>query len=191
MITNLNSNETKSETEDPKSINEEETANSIQEKIDFVIIYNKKKLNINFPIDSTVAELKKHVQSLISVPQAMQKVMFKGLAKDEQTLRSLGVTTGNKYTLNNCLINVIYVMLMLKFICNFTGAKVMVVGSKLDDVLAISVPNKQEIAAEESATSVNKEPLSQQKMHRKVLDKGIPDDAMPGILDSRVTISQS
>lgn len=46
----------------------------------------------------------------------MQKVMIKGLAKDEKTLRELGVVK---------------------------GAKVMVVGSKLDDVLAVSSPSKQ------------------------------------------------
>lgn len=50
------------------------------------------------------------------VPQSMQKVMIKGLAKDERTLRELGVVK---------------------------GAKVMVVGSKLDDVLAVSTPSKQ------------------------------------------------
>jgi hypothetical protein len=42
--------------------------------------------------------------------------MIKGLAKDERTLRELGVVK---------------------------GAKVMVVGSKLDDVLAVSAPSKQ------------------------------------------------
>lgn len=61
----------------------------------------------------------------------------------------------------------------------------MIVGSKLDDVLAVSIPTKHEFA-EESASASSKEPLSQQKLHRKVLDKGIPEDAMPGILDSKV-----
>lgn len=46
----------------------------------------------------------------------MQKVMIKGLAKNDRTLRELGVTK---------------------------GSKVMVVGSKLDDVIAVSTPNKQ------------------------------------------------
>ncbi|XP_035728356.1 ubiquitin domain-containing protein UBFD1-like isoform X1 [Vespa mandarinia] len=128
-----------------------------QEKIDFKVIYNKQKININFALDGTVAELKAHLQNIISVPQVMQKVMFKGLAKDDQTLRNLGVTK---------------------------GAKVMIVGSKLDDVLAVSIPSKQDLADEASSTA-SKEPLSQQKIHRKILDKGIPDDVMPGILDSK------
>lgn len=64
----------------------------------------------------------------------------------------------------------------------------MIVGSKLDDVLAVSIPTKQDLI-DETVSSVSKEPLSQQKVHRKVLDKGIPEDVMPGILDSKVATS--
>lgn len=39
-------------------------------------------------------ELKHYLQNIISVPEAMQKVMFKGLAKDNQTLKSLGIVKG-------------------------------------------------------------------------------------------------
>lgn len=46
----------------------------------------------------------------------MQKVMIKGLAKDEKTLRELGVTR---------------------------GSKVMVVGSKLDDVVSVNTPKSE------------------------------------------------
>ncbi|KAI4484226.1 hypothetical protein M0804_007682 [Polistes exclamans] len=134
--------------------------NISEEKIDFKVIYNKQKINVNFALDGTVAELKTHLQNIISVPHVMQKVMFKGLAKDEQTLRNLGVTKGE-----DC-------------------AKVMIVGSKLDDILAVSIPSKQDLA-DEASSAASKEPLSQQKVHRKVLDKGMPDDVMPGILDSK------
>ena len=70
----------------------EETA---RENIDFKVVYNKRKIDVSFDLDGTVADLKTHLQSIISVPAAMQKVMIKGLAKDKQTLRSLGVTNGN------------------------------------------------------------------------------------------------
>lgn len=95
------------------------------------------------------------------VPQAMQKVMIKGLAKDDRTLKELGVTK---------------------------GAKIMVVGSKLDDVLAVSTPSQLDLS-EEKAAVLTKEPFCRQKMHRKVLDKGIPDDAMPGIKHLKVIVS--
>lgn len=39
---------------------------------------------------------------------------------------------------------------------------------------------------EEKTTSVSKEPFCKQKQHRKVLDKGVPDDVMPGIKNAKV-----
>lgn len=63
----------------------------------------------------------KHVSIMLfkfflGIPKALQKVMFKGLARDEQTLRAIGITQ---------------------------GAKVMIVGSKLHDVLAVSGVSKE------------------------------------------------
>lgn len=48
----------------------------------------------------------------------------------------------------------------------------------------------QDVAEEKSNTSTTKEPFCKQKMHRKVLDKGVPDDVMPGILNSKVSSSR-
>ena len=156
-----NAKELTTEQENNIDKSQDTTATALQEppteNINFTVIYNKQKISVNFALDGTVAELKIHLQKIISVPQAMQKVMFKGLAKDDQTLRNLGITK---------------------------GAKVMIVGSKLDDVLAVSIPTKQDLI-DEAVSAVSKEPLSQQKVHRKVLDKGIPEDVMPGILDSK------
>ena len=59
-----------------------------------------------------------------------------GLAKDHQTLRELKVTK---------------------------GAKIMVVGSTLNDVLSVTAPTQQEMN-ETTKTSSSKEPLSQQKV---------------------------
>ncbi|XP_001605168.1 ubiquitin domain-containing protein UBFD1 [Nasonia vitripennis] len=167
LLSNSNSTEASNETtpgDHSSTLNNEEDnvpetdkKEDLREKIDFKVIYNKKKIDITFALDGTVAELKGHLQNIISVPQSMQKIMIKGLAKDDQTLRSLGVTK---------------------------DAKVMIVGSKLDDVLAVSIPTKQELA-EEAAAAASKEPLSQQKLHRKVLDKGVPEDVMPGILETQ------
>lgn len=104
----------------------------------------------------------------------MQKVMFKGLLPEDKTLRDIKITN---------------------------GAKIMVVGSTINDVLAVNTPKEviqQEVKAEEN----KKEPLCRQKVgsltplqmhacsrcvyecvlssqqHRKVLDKGKPDDIM-------------
>lgn len=125
------------------------------EPVDFKVIYNKKKFDINFGSDNTVGELKNHLQSVIEIPPAMMKVMIKGLAKDEMTLKRLGVTK---------------------------GSKIMVVGSSLNDVLAVSkTPTEAEKKAASTSSSNKEDTLSKQKMHKKILDKGKPDDVMAGI----------
>eukprot|EP00088_Acartia_fossae_P054658 TRINITY_DN629_c0_g1_i1.p1 TRINITY_DN629_c0_g1~~TRINITY_DN629_c0_g1_i1.p1 ORF type:complete len:294 (-),score=74.14 TRINITY_DN629_c0_g1_i1:136-1017(-) len=128
------------------------------EKIDFKVVYNKKKFDVSFGSEETVGALKSHLQDVIGVPSTMQKVMIKGLAKDEMTLKKLGVSK---------------------------GSKIMVVGSTLNDVLEVTKkPSVQQLKEEESKDA-QKESLSQQKQHKKVLEKGLPDDVMPGIKNSR------
>ena len=66
----------------------------------------------------------------------MQKVMYKGLLPEDKTLREIKITN---------------------------GAKVMVVGSTMNDVLAVNTPKEviqQEVKAEEN----KKEPLCSQKV---------------------------
>lgn len=66
----------------------------------------------------------------------MQKVMYKGLVPEDKTLREMKM---------------------------MSGAKVMVVGSTINDVLAVSTPKEvmqQEVKAEEN----KKEPLCRQKV---------------------------
>ena len=124
------------------------------EKVEFKVVFNKKKYDISFGIDDTIGALKVHLADIINVPNTMQKVMFKGLAKDEMSLRQVGVVK---------------------------GSKVMVVGSTLSDVLEVAKkPSAQEVkeAAKEEAV---KEAWAAQTAHKKVLDKGKPEDAMPGI----------
>lgn len=127
------------------------------EEVDFKVIYNKKKYDITFPIDSDVGALKSHLQTLIGIPPAMMKVMIKGLAKDEMPLRKLGVTK---------------------------GSKVMVVGSSLNDVLKVSTKDAAAAAAADLSEDASKEEkltTCKLKQHKRILDMGKPDDAMVGI----------
>ncbi|OWK50711.1 Ubiquitin domain-containing protein UBFD1 [Lonchura striata] len=124
-----------------------------RELVELKVIWNKNKYDVKFCLDGTGAELKQKIHSLTGLPPAMQKVMFKGLLPEEKTLREIKVTN---------------------------GAKIMVVGSTINDVLAVNTPKEaaqQEVKAEEN----KKEPLCRQKQHRKVLDKGKPDDVMPSV----------
>ncbi|KAK5642339.1 hypothetical protein RI129_008506 [Pyrocoelia pectoralis] len=132
----------------------------IEELIEVKVIYNKNKYDVSTPANSTVSDFKKQLQGLLGVPDSMQKLMYKGLLQDNKTLSSLGI---NK------------------------GAKIMLVGSTLNDVLAVSSVTKQDVAELEKASSA-KEPLCKQKIHRKVLDKGLPEDVMPGIKDLKESL---
>ncbi|XP_005007595.1 ubiquitin domain-containing protein UBFD1 isoform X1 [Cavia porcellus] len=123
------------------------------ELVDLKIIWNKTKHDVKVPLDSTGSELKQKIHSITGLPPAMQKVMYKGLVPEDKTLREIKVTS---------------------------GAKIMVVGSTINDVLAVNTPkdaSQQDAKAEEN----KKEPLCRQKQHRKVLDKGKPEDVMPSV----------
>ncbi|XP_045471670.1 ubiquitin domain-containing protein UBFD1-like [Harmonia axyridis] len=130
-----------------------ENGQGTEELIEIKIIYSKKKYDVQISQDATVATLKKQLQGLLGVPDSMQKLMFKGLLQDNQTLKSAGVVK---------------------------GTKIMLVGSTLKDVLAVSSVSKQDLAEAEKA-STTKEPLCKQKLHKKIIDKGVPDDILPGI----------
>ncbi|GAA6218066.1 ubiquitin domain-containing protein UBFD1 isoform X1 [Lates japonicus] len=135
------------------SISNGDDADDKQERVDLKIIWNKNKYDLKIPVDSTGAKLKERIHSLTGLPPAMQKVMYKGLLPEDKTLREIKITN---------------------------GAKIMVVGSTINDVLAVNTPKEviqQEVKAEEN----KKEPLCRQKQHRKVLDKGKPEDIMPAI----------
>ncbi|XP_066496598.1 ubiquitin domain-containing protein UBFD1 [Tiliqua scincoides] len=124
-----------------------------KELVELKVIWNKNKYDFKFPLDSTGADLKQKIHSLTGLPPAMQKVMFKGLVPEDKTLREIKV---------------------------INGAKIMVVGSTINDVLAVNTPKdaaQQEVKSEET----KKEPLCRQKQHRKVLDKGKPEDVMPSV----------
>ena len=124
------------------------------EKVEFKVIFNKKKHDVTFPLDNDVGALKSHLQPLIGIPPAMMKVMIKGLARDEMTLRKLGVSK---------------------------GSKVMVVGSSINDVLQMSSAPKDTAGAKGSGASGKEESsVTKIKQHKKILDRGKPDDLMPG-----------
>lgn len=145
----------------PKA-NEDDKVNDM-EMVEFKIVFNKKKYDISFGLDDTVGALKVHLQDIISVPSTMQKIMIKGLAKDEMSLRKLGVVK---------------------------GSKVMVIGSTLNDVLEVAKkPTPQQIRELEKEEKKT-ESWSQMKIHKKVLERGKPEDAMVGIKNTREGLPQ-
>ncbi|TKS92156.1 Ubiquitin domain-containing protein UBFD1 [Collichthys lucidus] len=117
------------------SISNGDDVDEKQEMVDLKIIWNKNKYDLKIPVDDTGAKLKESIHSLTGLPPAMQKVMYKGLLPEDKTLREIKITN---------------------------GAKIMVVGSTINDVLAVNTPKEviqQEVKAEEN----KKEPLCRQK----------------------------
>ena len=128
------------------------------------MIYNKKKFDVSFPIDSDIGALKAHLQTLIGIPPAMMKVMIKGLAKDEMTLRMLGIAK---------------------------GTKVMVVGSSLTDILKVSATKDVAGAsspsqAQAEETDKDKLTTSKLKQHKKV--RLFPTSPWPSAMKAASTV---
>lgn len=82
----------------------------IPEQVEFTVVFNKNKHDITFAYDASVLDLKAHLERICGVPQSAQKLIIKGMAKDTMTLRNAGIVK---------------------------GGKVMLVGSKMDDILAV------------------------------------------------------
>jgi hypothetical protein len=121
--------------------------------ITFKAVWKKNNYDISFPAHSKIAELKKRIQELTGIPPAMMKLMYKGILKDEQTLNEAKITP---------------------------GIKVMVVGSTVNDLIAVQPPEPSELrkmAKEETDTL--REPLSELNEHKKIIEKGKPEDALP------------
>ncbi|XP_028406585.1 ubiquitin domain-containing protein UBFD1-like [Dendronephthya gigantea] len=132
-----------------------EESTSLAKMISFRVVWNKKNYDVTFNSNDTVESLKKHIETLTGLPVSTQKLMYKGLVKDDSK------------TLND-----------IKLINN---AKMMVIGSTVKDIMAVNIPPSAKALKEETAAAASsKEPWSQQKMHKKILDKGKPEDAMPG-----------
>uniref|UniRef100_H0Y1A6 UBFD1 PH-like C-terminal domain-containing protein n=1 Tax=Otolemur garnettii TaxID=30611 RepID=H0Y1A6_OTOGA len=124
------------------------------------IIWNKTKHDVEFPVRQQ-RELKQKIHSIIGLPPAMQSVRNKGLTTEDKTLGEIKVTS---------------------------GPKIMVVGSVTNDVLAVNVP--KDAGQQDAKTEENKkDPLCKQKQHRKVSDKGKPEDVMPSVKRAQELLS--
>jgi hypothetical protein len=109
-----------------------------------------------------VTDFKEIVESVTGVPVKVQKLMCKGLMKNEQTLRECKGCPGG-------------IM------------KVMLIGCTIGDIIAVNTtPTPAEMGgASGLKDALTKEPLCKQKQHAKIIEKGVPDDVMPGILNGR------
>lgn len=133
----------------------EEAAQQLPESaVPLVVMYNKRRYDVQVALSSKMSSLKEELQRLTGVPSAMQKLIYKGAPKsdDDKSLRDLNLSA---------------------------NMKLMLVGSTLDDVLNLEVPTPEQL--KEDTPQATKEPICKQKLHQKVVEKGVPEDAIPGI----------
>lgn len=143
----------------------QQSTESNVEQVAFRITYGKKTADLKRPADSTVAELKAEVEKLFGVPPELQKLMLKGMIKTDDTLQRVGIKNGSK-------------MLLIG-------------SSREEQQAAAQAPPAAAAAAAWDATPEVEVPLSKQTQHAKVLAKGPPDDAVPGIKGRQVPLPEA
>ncbi|OWA50416.1 putative Ubiquitin domain-containing protein UBFD1 [Hypsibius exemplaris] len=122
------------------------------------VTHNKKAYDVIISADKTVRDLKEMLTILSGIPVDKQKIMWsRGPCPDYSTLDALGAKT---------------------------GSKMMMVGSSNQEVTQIQTkPNEATLKAMDQVKAGDK--LGEQNLHRKIIEKGIPSDCMPGILNDR------
>jgi len=135
------------------------------ETLKFKVQHGRSAMEVERRGDSTVGELKAEIDTLVGIPPPMQKLMFHGLLKDDaQTLAEAKIKN---------------------------GAKVMLVGSSPKDLLQVAAPPTSDAKDLKWENQVKEEPISQQTKHKKVLEKGIPEGALPGIKGRQVELPEN
>jgi Ubiquitin family len=119
---------------------------------------------------NTVGDLRSFIQLKTNIPGKMQKVMFKGLLKDDaKTLEQAGIAE---------------------------GVKVMVIGSSIQAVMkATTVPAAGAGAGAgagfDDDAGEEKGSIQEETKHRKVLEKGVPEGVTPGIAGAHESLPDS
>ncbi|XP_065659440.1 ubiquitin domain-containing protein UBFD1 isoform X2 [Hydra vulgaris] len=139
------------------TISKNENSNIKGDPLHLKFVWNKQTYDIDsLGMLNSVLELREKIKEKTGIPIDNQKLMFKGLVKDDSsTLKDINVINNSKF---------------------------MVVGSTAHDIETIkTISPHQIIQVQQADAASSKEPLCKQKMHLKVLEKGKPDDVPPGI----------
>jgi len=125
------------------------------EMVKLTITFKKQTFPMERPLDEKLGDFRQVVAKDTGVAAGLQKLMWKGLMKDDtKTLRELGVKD---------------------------GVKIMLVGSSIEDVMSTATAPPPTEVKEEKSEEVSKEPLCEQTQHKKIVEKGLPEGAEPGI----------
>ncbi|KAF7490034.1 Ubiquitin domain-containing protein UBFD1 [Sarcoptes scabiei] len=124
---------------------------SVENLLNFKVIYAKEIFEITLSSTDTISKLKNYLQTKTNVPETSQKLCYKGILVDNKSLEECGIKN---------------------------GTKIMLIGSKADEILTVTSASKNLSTKETKESSSIKESLCQQKMHKKIIDKGLPENAM-------------
>ncbi|GLC34804.1 hypothetical protein PLESTB_001166300 [Pleodorina starrii] len=130
------------------------------EEVAFKVQFGKNSSDVKRPFDSTVGDLKGEIEKQLGIPSKLQKLMCKGTAlkDDAATLRQAGVKD---------------------------GSKLLLIGSNPSAVDAAKAAPTAGATGDWDAPKAE-EPIHKQTQHTKVLAKGVPDGALPGIAGRQV-----
>ncbi|KAJ3048447.1 Ubiquitin domain-containing protein ubfd1 [Rhizophlyctis rosea] len=123
-------------------------------QITFKVTHQKQTYDITMADSKTIADLKTKIEEVSGVHVNLQKILYKGMPKDTQTLSEAKITN---------------------------GVKVMLMASKVEDVIKIASGPAASASSEPKATTTPKQSWSTQTEHAKIIKKGKPDDATPGL----------
>jgi len=118
-----------------------QTSNVPTDRVKFTLNFKKQNHDVEFGFNQTLSELRQHIALVTGVAPGLQKLMFKGMLKeDEKSLKEL----------------------------NFkNGCKLMLIGSTINDVMATAAPPVEKKEKEEE--EAQKESLSEKMPHKKLL----------------------
>ncbi|KAG2446432.1 hypothetical protein HYH02_008424 [Chlamydomonas schloesseri] len=133
------------------------------EQVSFKVAYGKAVQDCKRPFESTVGDLKTEIEKTTGIPSKLQKLMCKGAAlkDDEATLRAAGIKD---------------------------GVKLLLIGSAPAAVDAAKAAAAAGSTGGDWDAPKTEEPICKQTAHAKVLAKGVPDGALPGIAGRQVTM---
>lgn len=130
--------------------------------VTFKLQFGKNSTELSMPLSATVGDIKEQAHRLLSIPPAMQKLLIKGSIKpDTTTLQDAGIKK---------------------------GLRVMLIGSRPQDILSAAAPATTPGLTWDSPTIPEEDPVQTQTQHKKVIDKGKPEDGMPGIADRQIPL---
>eukprot|EP01102_Stenamoeba_stenopodia_P014616 TRINITY_DN4878_c0_g1_i1.p1 TRINITY_DN4878_c0_g1~~TRINITY_DN4878_c0_g1_i1.p1 ORF type:complete len:225 (-),score=55.98 TRINITY_DN4878_c0_g1_i1:126-800(-) len=117
--------------------------------------YAKQQFDVDLPDDATIGQIKENLEKLTGIPTVTQKLMLKGsiLKNDAQTISGAGITA---------------------------TTKLMLVGSKIPDLIEVHSATVPESTISADKKEETKTSLSKDDAHKKIIEKGVPDEAEPG-----------